>query len=118
MAAFDMPTQPGGHPITGLDEACVVKATWTQIVPQGNVIRHYKRCPNENRTKGSRLVNFERSSMTDGSSAAAVRTDGTCGTLIGKQQTVGNNFSFQGLAAHLESPQHRSAAAYEYFSFE
>jgi PemK-like, MazF-like toxin of type II toxin-antitoxin system len=42
---FDMPTQPGGHPATGLTEACVVKATWLQTVPQAKVIRLYKRAP-------------------------------------------------------------------------
>jgi hypothetical protein len=42
---FDMPTQPGGHPATGLSEACVVKATWLQKVPQTRVIKLYKRAP-------------------------------------------------------------------------
>jgi hypothetical protein len=34
---FIMPTQPGGHPRTGLAEACVVKATWPAIIPQSAV---------------------------------------------------------------------------------
>jgi PemK-like, MazF-like toxin of type II toxin-antitoxin system len=42
---FLMPSKPGGHEITGLDQACVVKGTWIQIVPQKDVIRLFKRCP-------------------------------------------------------------------------
>lgn len=42
---FDMPTHPEGHAITGLTEACVVKATWTAEIPQANVLKLYKRCP-------------------------------------------------------------------------
>jgi hypothetical protein len=42
---FHMPTMPGGHPTTGLYEACVVKATWLQRVPQSKVIKLYKRAP-------------------------------------------------------------------------
>jgi hypothetical protein len=29
--------------MTGLDQACVAKATWTDIVPQSKIIRHGKR---------------------------------------------------------------------------
>jgi hypothetical protein len=36
---FEMPTAPDGHPITGLREACVVKATWIDRVPQSAVMR-------------------------------------------------------------------------------
>lgn len=34
---YDMPARPGGHEITGLEEACVVKATWPQRMPQSAV---------------------------------------------------------------------------------
>ena len=34
---FAIPTMPGGHEITGLDQACVVKATWLKQVPQTQV---------------------------------------------------------------------------------
>jgi hypothetical protein len=36
---FPMPTRPGGHTTTGLTDACVVKATWLDIVPQSSVIK-------------------------------------------------------------------------------
>jgi hypothetical protein len=42
---FPLPTKPGGHAMTGLTEACVVKATWIQIVPQASVIAIRGRCP-------------------------------------------------------------------------
>jgi len=42
---FAIPTKPGGHAITGLGEACVVKATWLQVVPQANVIKVRGRAP-------------------------------------------------------------------------
>jgi len=46
---FDMPSRPGpgGHPATGLDEACVVKATWIDNVPQSaaRMKRPTDRCP-------------------------------------------------------------------------
>lgn len=42
---FDMPSQPGGHPVTGLTEACVVKATWLQSVPQSAVLKVHGRAP-------------------------------------------------------------------------
>ena len=44
---FAMPTlpQPGGHPQTGLTDACVVKATWLDIVPQQAVRKSTHRCP-------------------------------------------------------------------------
>jgi hypothetical protein len=42
---FDMPSQPGGHSATGLSEACVVKATWPQSVPQAKVLKVYGRSP-------------------------------------------------------------------------
>lgn len=41
---FQMPATPViGHPITGLTQACVVKATWIDIVPQAVVIKVYGR---------------------------------------------------------------------------
>jgi mRNA-degrading endonuclease toxin of MazEF toxin-antitoxin module len=42
---FPMPTKPGpgGDPITGLTEACVVKSTW--IEPILKINRFAKRCP-------------------------------------------------------------------------
>lgn len=42
---FDMPTRPGGHEITGLTDACVVKATWLAVVPQSNVLKVKGRAP-------------------------------------------------------------------------
>lgn len=42
---FEIPSQPGGHPLTGLHEACVVKATWLQTIPQSGVIRISGRAP-------------------------------------------------------------------------
>lgn len=44
---FDVPTKPGGHEMTGLDQACVVKATWHNIVPQADVIRISGRAPSQ-----------------------------------------------------------------------
>jgi hypothetical protein len=43
---FEMPHAPesGGHPITGLTEACVVKATWLQVIPQSSVLKLGKEC--------------------------------------------------------------------------
>ena len=32
-----MPGKPGGHEKTGLDEACVAKATWPQRIPQASI---------------------------------------------------------------------------------
>jgi mRNA-degrading endonuclease toxin of MazEF toxin-antitoxin module len=41
---FPMPAAPGGHPITGLTEACVVKATWIDdAVPQSSVLKRIGR---------------------------------------------------------------------------
>ena len=40
---FPMPTAPGGHPTTGLTEACVVKATWQDHVPQSAIIKRVGR---------------------------------------------------------------------------
>lgn len=46
---FEIPhlPHPAGHPKTGLNEACVVKATWQDTVPQNSVrIKSEKhRCP-------------------------------------------------------------------------
>ena len=42
---FFLPTKPQGHAVTGLREACVVKATWLQSVPQANVIKIRGRAP-------------------------------------------------------------------------
>lgn len=42
---FDVPTKPGGHEITGLDQACVVKATWHNVVRQDAIIRIAGRAP-------------------------------------------------------------------------
>lgn len=42
---FDVPTKPGGHETTGLDQACVVKATWHNIIPQSKVLRISGRAP-------------------------------------------------------------------------
>lgn len=42
---FDIPTKPRGHAITGMSEACVVKATWLQVVPQADVIKIKGRAP-------------------------------------------------------------------------
>ena len=44
---FDVPTMPGpsGHPVTGLKEACVAKATWLQIVPAASIISIAGRAP-------------------------------------------------------------------------
>jgi hypothetical protein len=42
---FEMLTDPAGHPTTGLKEACVVKATWIDTVPQSAVIRTVGRSP-------------------------------------------------------------------------
>lgn len=42
---FDVPAKPGGHEMTGLDQACVVKATWHNIIPQNQVIRIMGRAP-------------------------------------------------------------------------
>lgn len=42
---FDVPTKPGGHEITGLDQACVAKATWHNLIPQNEVIRGVGRAP-------------------------------------------------------------------------
>lgn len=44
---FDMPSQPGGHPVTGLKEAGVVKATWLDDVPQSSVRKVTGRAPSE-----------------------------------------------------------------------
>lgn len=41
---FDMATAPGGHPITGLSEACAVKATWLNKIKPTDVIRIQGRC--------------------------------------------------------------------------
>jgi hypothetical protein len=41
---FDMDAAPGGHEITGLFEACAVKATWLDKVNQADVIRVQGRC--------------------------------------------------------------------------
>lgn len=40
---FEMPAEPGGHPTTGLFEACVVKATWQDSIPQADVLRRIGR---------------------------------------------------------------------------
>ncbi len=40
---FPMSAAPGGHPITGLVEACVVKATWQDEVAQAAVIKRVGR---------------------------------------------------------------------------
>jgi mRNA-degrading endonuclease toxin of MazEF toxin-antitoxin module len=42
---FDVPTKPGGHETTGLDQACVVKATWHNVIPQSQVIKIVGRAP-------------------------------------------------------------------------
>jgi len=42
---FDVPTKPGGHEATGLDQACVVKATWHNSIPQSQVLRISGRAP-------------------------------------------------------------------------
>jgi hypothetical protein len=44
---FPVPTKPGpdGHPVTGLKEACVAKATWTQTRPQAKVLSVAGRAP-------------------------------------------------------------------------
>jgi mRNA-degrading endonuclease toxin of MazEF toxin-antitoxin module len=46
---FEMPSRPGpsGDPMTGLMEACAVKGTWIETVPQQSVrMRHpTNRCP-------------------------------------------------------------------------
>jgi hypothetical protein len=36
---FRMDSHPGGHPRTGLSEACVAKANWRDVVPQNKIIR-------------------------------------------------------------------------------
>jgi hypothetical protein len=41
-----MPSHPNGHEITGFNQACVVKATWIENVPQSEVFdRPLKRAP-------------------------------------------------------------------------
>ena len=42
---FDMPSKPSGHETTGLTEACVVKATWIEVVPQPQVLKVVGRTP-------------------------------------------------------------------------
>lgn len=43
---FEMPTLPQGHPTTGLDSPCVVKATWIEEIPRTAINRNYgKRAP-------------------------------------------------------------------------
>ncbi|HET6878673.1 MAG TPA: type II toxin-antitoxin system PemK/MazF family toxin [Pirellulales bacterium] len=42
---FELPASPGGHKQTGLDQACVVKATWIERVPQAEVLRVFGRAP-------------------------------------------------------------------------
>lgn len=42
---FEMPSKPGGDKTTGLTEACVVKATWIEVVPQSSVLRVKGRAP-------------------------------------------------------------------------
>jgi mRNA interferase MazF len=42
---FAIPTMPGGHAITGLDQACVVKATWLKQVPRTQVQAIMGRAP-------------------------------------------------------------------------
>lgn len=44
---FDIPTKPGpgGHPMTKLDQACVAKATWPQVIPQSAVLSVAGRAP-------------------------------------------------------------------------
>jgi hypothetical protein len=44
---FDVPTMPGpnGHPVTGLKEACVAKATWLQTIPAAEVMSVAGRAP-------------------------------------------------------------------------
>jgi mRNA-degrading endonuclease toxin of MazEF toxin-antitoxin module len=42
---FDMPSRPDGHEMTGLTEACVVKATWIDAVPQSRVLKVKGRAP-------------------------------------------------------------------------
>ena len=44
---FWLPSKPGpgGDPVTGLAEACIVKATWLCTVPQGAVRRVSGRAP-------------------------------------------------------------------------
>lgn len=42
---FAMPTKPGGHAVTGLSEACVVKSTWLQRISQASVVKIRGRAP-------------------------------------------------------------------------
>jgi hypothetical protein len=42
---FFLDTQPGGHPVTGLHEACVAKANWRDVVKQSNILEIRGRAP-------------------------------------------------------------------------
>jgi len=42
---FEIESRPGGQCCTGLSEACVVKATWLEAVPQNKVNRVTGRAP-------------------------------------------------------------------------
>ncbi|HVX15204.1 MAG TPA: hypothetical protein VHC22_28685 [Pirellulales bacterium] len=44
---FSIPTMPGpdGHPVTGLNEACVAKATWPDVVLKSDIKRVFGRVP-------------------------------------------------------------------------
>ena len=60
---------PGGDPVTGLEEACIVKATWLCVVPRAAVRKVSKRAP-------ARIVKQLLNWITDKEREAARRSEG------------------------------------------
>jgi hypothetical protein len=42
---YPLETRPGGHPITGLHEACVAKADWFNVIKQSDILEIRGRAP-------------------------------------------------------------------------
>lgn len=69
----NLPGSPSGHEIGGLNEACVVKGTWLQFIPQHRVRRVGSRAP---MTTVKQLLNWLRDIQQEAGGESNQQLDG------------------------------------------